>query len=67
MLDMGFFEVSLIAIVAVLVLGPKRLPKVARMVGSLLGKGRVLWRHVKKEVSDLDAESNPSRKRDSDE
>jgi len=61
MLDIGFFEVSLIVVVALLVLGPKRLPKVARTVGSIVGKGQKLWRKAKEEIEDLDSEQ-PSKR-----
>jgi len=38
MFDIGFSELMLIGIVALLVLGPERLPKVARTTGHLLGR-----------------------------
>ncbi len=72
MIDIGFFEISLVAVVALLILGPKRLPRVAQTVGRLLGKSRKLWRKVKNEVADLDSDPDPdsdsdakSSKRDS--
>jgi len=63
MLDIGFLEVSLIVVVALLVLGPKRLPKVAHTVGRIIGKGQKLWRKAKEEIADLDSEE--ASKRDS--
>jgi twin arginine-targeting protein translocase TatB len=38
MFDIGFSELLLIGIVALIVLGPERLPKVARTVGHLVGR-----------------------------
>jgi len=65
MLDIGFFEVVLVFVVALLVLGPKRLPEVARTVGRILGKGQKLWRKVKEEISDLDSDNQKHNERDS--
>lgn len=38
MFDIGFSELMLIGIVALIVIGPERLPKVARTVGAWLGR-----------------------------
>jgi len=38
MFDIGFSEILLIAVVALVVIGPERLPKVARTAGFLLGR-----------------------------
>ncbi len=38
MFDIGFSELLIIGIVALVVLGPERLPKVARMAGHLMGR-----------------------------
>lgn len=38
MFDIGFSELVLIAVLALIVLGPERLPKAARTVGLLIGK-----------------------------
>ena len=40
MFDIGFLELLVCAILALLVLGPERLPKAARTAGLLLGKVR---------------------------
>jgi len=40
MFDVGFWELGLIAVVALLVIGPERLPGVARTVGFWIGKTR---------------------------
>ncbi|MGD8568912.1 MAG: Sec-independent protein translocase protein TatB [Gammaproteobacteria bacterium] len=40
MFDIGFWELTIIAIVALLVIGPERLPAVARTLGFWLGKAR---------------------------
>ena len=50
MFDIGFSELALIAVVALLVLGPERLPKVARTVGALLRRARSSWQDVRGEI-----------------
>ena len=53
MFDIGFSELMVIGIVALLVLGPQRLPKVARTTGHLLGR---LQRYVADVKSDINRE-----------
>lgn len=50
MFDIGFSELTLIAVVALVVLGPERLPGAARTVGALLRKARNSFESVKAEV-----------------
>lgn len=50
MFDIGFFELILIAIVALLVIGPERLPHVARSAGLWLGKMRGFVSSVKADI-----------------
>ena len=53
MFDVGFSELVVIALVALIVIGPERLPKVARTVGVLLGR---LQRYVNDVKSDINRE-----------
>lgn len=50
MFDVGFFELLLIGVVALLVVGPERLPKVARTAGMWLGRGRRFISTVKDDI-----------------
>lgn len=50
MFDIGFGELFLIAIVALLVLGPERLPKAARFAGLWVRRARAQWYSVKAEL-----------------
>jgi sec-independent protein translocase protein TatB len=50
MFDIGFSEIALIAVVALLVLGPERLPRVARTAGALLRRARASWQGVRDEI-----------------
>jgi sec-independent protein translocase protein TatB len=51
MIDFGFDKIALIGAVALIVIGPEKLPKVARTAGHLLGKARRYVADVKAEVS----------------
>ncbi|NMG30558.1 Sec-independent protein translocase protein TatB [Aromatoleum evansii] len=53
MFDLGFSELILIAVVTLVVVGPERLPKVARTAGHLLGR---LQRYVSDVKSDIQRE-----------
>jgi len=57
MFDVGFSEVVIIAIIALVILGPERLPKVARTLGFWVGKARRMVADVK---SDIDREMRES-------
>jgi len=50
MFDIGMGEVGLIAVVALLVLGPERLPGAARTAGALLRRARASWQNVQQEI-----------------
>lgn len=49
MFDIGFLEVLLIAVVALLVLGPERLPHAIRMTSAFMGKARRMMANVREE------------------
>lgn len=51
MFDFGFSELMFIALVALIVVGPKRLPKVARTAGHLLGRMQRYVADVKSDIS----------------
>src|SRR5262249_8165734 len=51
MLDFGFDKMALIGAVALIVIGPEKLPRVARTVGTLLGKAQRYVNEVKEEVN----------------
>ncbi len=50
MFDIGFWELAMIGIVALLVIGPERLPKVARVGGFWMGKARGYVSTMKQEL-----------------
>ena len=71
MFDIGFMELVLVGVVALLVVGPERLPRLARTAGLWLGRGRRMLSSVKdeidrelkaeelKQILDKQARSNP--------
>ena len=50
MFDIGFWELMIIGVVVLLVVGPERMPKVAYTAGKWLGKGRSMLQSVKSEI-----------------
>ncbi len=50
MFDIGFWELMILGLVALLVVGPERLPKLAYTAGKWLGKGRSMLSAVKSEI-----------------
>jgi sec-independent protein translocase protein TatB len=57
MFDVGFTELMVIGVVALIVLGPERLPKVARTAGHLFGRLQRYVSDVKQQVkAEMDAE-----------
>ena len=51
MFDFGFSEMAIVAVVALIVLGPERLPRVARQAGEWLGKLRRYVSDVKSDIN----------------
>ena len=51
MFDVGFSELMLIAVVALVVIGPERLPAVARTLGHLFGRLQRYVNEVKADIS----------------
>ena len=51
MIDLGVSKLALIAVVALVVVGPERLPRVARLAGNLLGRAQRYMAEVRSEVN----------------
>ena len=51
MFDIGFSELLVIAVVALIVIGPERLPKVARTLGHLFGRMQRYVNDVKADIT----------------
>lgn len=52
MFDIGFWELSLIAVIGLLILGPERLPRVARTAGLWVGKLKKMVADVKSNIDE---------------
>ena len=50
MFEIGFSELVMVALVALLVIGPERLPRAARVAGYWLGKSRAMIASMKAEI-----------------
>lgn len=52
MFDVGFWELCLIGLVSLIVIGPEKLPKVARIAGFWIGKTKNMVASVKSEIKE---------------
>ncbi|MEE9302326.1 MAG: Sec-independent protein translocase protein TatB [Thiotrichaceae bacterium] len=61
MFDSGFLEMIVVAVIALLVVGPERLPGIARKVGTFVGKARAFVNTTKADIEkELQAEEMKS-------
>ncbi len=55
----GFTEMLLLAVIALIVVGPQKLPRIARTLGHLTRQARNAWQGLQSELqAELDAEHN---------
>lgn len=52
MFDIGFFELIIIMVIAVVVIGPENLPRLAKAVGKGWGEFQAVFEGLKKDVMD---------------
>ena len=64
MFDIGWSEIAIIAMIALIVIGPKDLPKVLKTIGQWVGKARALTREFQKGVEDVIKEAELDEVRD---
>jgi sec-independent protein translocase protein TatB len=64
MFDIGWSEMAIIMLVALIVIGPKDLPRVARTVGKWVGKGRALARDFQRQLEDMAREAELDKVKD---
>lgn len=58
MFDVGFAELFLLSLIGLLVLGPERLPAVARTLGQFMRKARSSWYTLKRTIESELAEAD---------
>lgn len=51
MFDIGFWEILLIAVVALIVVGPERLPRLIRVTGLWIGRAQASLQSIRNEIS----------------
>ncbi len=51
MFDIGFWEILLIAVVALIVVGPERLPRLVRVTGLWIGRAQASLQSIRSEIS----------------
>ena len=49
MFDIGFWEIVVVTIIALLIVGPEKLPLLARQIGRLVGKTRRFLNNIQRE------------------
>jgi len=51
MFDIGFWELVTLFVVALLILGPEKLPRVANTLGRWVGQGRTVIRNLRRQMN----------------
>lgn len=59
MFGFGFWEIMIIAVLALLVLGPERVPKVAREAGKIMGQARRYMNELRYSIDSATSEDEP--------
>jgi len=54
--SLGFGEIVVLALLAIIVVGPKDLPKLMRTIGQIMGRIRAMGQEFKDAFNDMDAE-----------
>ncbi len=57
MFDIGWSEIAIIVVVGIIIIGPKDLPRVLRVMGQMVGKAKALTREFRGHVDDIIRES----------
>ena len=57
MFDIGWTEIAIIVVVAVIVIGPTDMPRVLRVCGQMIGKAKALTREFRGHIDDIIRES----------
>ena len=60
----GWFEILIVVVIAIIVLGPKDFPIMLKKVGSWIGVAKKYVNNIQKEVSNIDLEENHIEKKD---
>lgn len=58
-MDIGFWELGLLAVLCLLVVGPERLPGLMRSLGRMMGRAKLAVMRLKAEMDRVDDERKP--------
>ena len=62
----GWFEILIVAVIAIIVLGPKDFPIMLKKIGSWIGTTKKYISNIQNEVSNIDLEDNKIQKKEND-
>ena len=62
--SIGWFEILIVVIIAIIVLGPKDFPVMLKKVGSWIGAAKKYINDIQNEVSNIDIEENQVEKKE---
>ena len=60
----GWFEILIVVVIAIIVLGPKDFPVILKKVGSWIGTAKKHINNIQNEVSNIDIEENKIEKKE---
>tara|TARA_B100000676_G_scaffold96537_1_gene96403 strand:+ start:341 stop:553 length:213 start_codon:yes stop_codon:yes gene_type:complete len=60
----GWFEILIVVVVAIIVLGPKDFPIMLKKVGSWIGSAKKYMNNIQNEVSSIDIDENDLEKKE---
>ena len=60
----GWFEILIVVVVAIIVLGPKDFPIMLKKVGSWIGSAKKYVNNIQNEVSSIDIDENDLEKKE---
>lgn len=58
MFDIGWPEMAVVAVIAVIIIGPKDLPRIMRWIGGWVGKARTMTRQFQRSMDDMAREAD---------
>ena len=60
----GWFEILIVVVMAIIVLGPKDFPIMLKKIGSWIGTAKKYVNNIQSEVSNIDLEDNKIQKKE---
>ena len=60
----GWFEILIVVVIAIIVLGPKDFPVMLKKMGSWIGTAKKYLNNIQNEVSNIDIETNEVEKKE---